>query len=268
MIEMSAFDILLLFIIAMTASIIIGVTILYFVDKKLNDISINVPACPAPVCPVPICPGAFAQPETINNSEESPESEAENIEEFVDVLKSNEGKNDEYLQTNQTVLPMVITTNGNKNNKERILLKQGYNSNGSDTPNTGDLITYPNADDVMRYRGPGCYQNIDTKNVRKLKLNEINTKTCQPYTDKSIRENAYNKVTTKFITPTPANGSNVATRDAYIFVPKLYMGKDPYIDGISYATKTIEIPADIDQIGSIPVNDYDGEPVPIGSFMS
>jgi hypothetical protein len=58
------------------------------------------------------------------------------------------------------------------------------------------------------------------------------------------------------------------TQDIMVHVPRLYMGKDPYISGISYAGASIEIPADIDQIGSIPVNDFDGDPVPIGSFMS
>lgn len=294
--EIDALDILLLFILAIALAMIIGMNVLYVVDKKLSDIQINVPACPEcpkPVCPQPICsptgrPGSIyetgpkaetetkqTQSQTQNNLPKHSETETNlkpshhlSIERFEDVRKSNEdGNNAQYLKTNQTVLPMVITQNNTPTNRETILLKQGYNSIGSDKPNTGDMITYPSSDDIVRYNGPGCYQDIDTKNVRKLKFDEINNKTCRPYTGKNIKEDSYNTIKTSYISPSSNNPDRVIKQDVKFYVPRVYMGIDPYMSGVSYAGMSIEIPADIDQIGSIPVNDYDGEPVPVSAFM-
>lgn len=46
--EINTFDILLLFILAIAVSLIIGINILYVVDKKMSDIKINIPQCPVP----------------------------------------------------------------------------------------------------------------------------------------------------------------------------------------------------------------------------
>lgn len=49
-------------------------------------------------------------------------------------------------------------------------------------------------------------------------------------------------------------------------IQKAYMGENPYIKGVSYVDMKIENEADVDQIGSIPVNDYNGEPMPLLLF--
>lgn len=317
--EIETFDILLLFILALALALIIGINVLYVVDKKLGDVQINVPACPKPSCPRPVCPTPVCSPSRsgmsqigqnpvhvsshTNNPRDSRSTQRtaksqsseqntgtshkvsakcqskdgrctvdlakpENIEGFEDVAKSNEDGNDsQYLGTNQTVLPMVITQDSTPTTRRTVLLRQGYNSTGADKPNTGDSITYPSDADVVRYRGPGCYQNIDTKNVRKLKYDEINDTTCRPYTDGSVREESYNDLSTRFMTPSSNDPDRIVQQDIRFYVPRVYMGIDPYMAGVSYASMSLEIPADIDQIGSIPVNDYDGEPVPVSAFM-
>jgi hypothetical protein len=72
-----------------------------------------------------------------------------------------------------------------------------------------------------------------------------------------------NNITPSFLMP----DNVVKSQDVHFYVPNLYMGFDPYIRGMSYANMSLEIPADIDQIGSIPVNDYQGDPMPIGSSI-
>lgn len=277
--EIDIFDMLLLFILAIALALIIGVNVMYVVDKRLSDIQINVPACPA--CPPCIVPNYqisksqaknnhFAQELTINQSSaDQNKPEQEYVEGFNTIGKSNEdGDNEIFLGTHQTVLPMIVTQDSDKNNRKTLMLRQGYSTTGSDTPNTGDLITYPSSDDILRYQGPGCFQGIDTKNVRQVKIDEINATSCRPYTGDAIKEDSVNHMRVKFMVPSSNEPDRSVTQDIMIHVPRLYMGKDPYISGISYAGASIEIPADIDQIGSIPVNDFDGDPVPIGSFMN
>jgi hypothetical protein len=290
--EIETFDILLLFILALAIAMIIGANVLYMVDKKLGNVQINVPACPKPLCPRPICPSIHTSVEhNVSKKHSSKDKKysvdltkgsetllkiknkivdvSTDIEKFEDVGKSNEdGNNAQYLKTNQTVLPMVITQDTTPTKRNTILLKQGYNNTGADKTNTGNTITYPPADDVVRYRGPGCYQNIDTKNIRKLRVDDMNDKTCRPYTDGSVREASYNQIRSGFMTPSSNEPNRIVQQDIRFYVPRVYMGTDPYMSGISYAGMNLENPADVDQIGSIPVNDFNGEPVPIGSFMS
>ena len=313
--EIEIFDILLLFILAMTFALIIGINVMYIVDKKLGDVQINVPACPKPSCPRPIYPAHIctrsgpkgssktnpklaityeSQPSesikstthqealidshyTVSTKCKSKDGKCiidlaknqKNVESFEDVSKSNEDGNDaQYLETRQTVLPMVITQDNTPTSKKTVLLRQGYNNTGADKPNIGDNITYPSSANVIRYNGPGCYQNIDTVNIKKLKFNEINNTSCRPYTDGSVKEDSYNQIKSGFMTPSSNEPNRIVQQDIRFYVPRVYMGVDPHMSGISYAGMSLENPADIDQIGSIPVNDYNGEPVPISSFMS
>jgi hypothetical protein len=164
--EINIFDMLLLFILAIALALIIGVNVMYVVDKRLSDIQINVPACPA--CPPCIVPNYHqltksqtnqsnqiihpAQKLSIHQSSEQNDTnlEQEHIEGFDSIGKSNEdGNNEIFLGTNQTVLPMIVTQDSDKNNRKALMLRQGYSTTGSDTPNTGDLITYPSSDDIL-----------------------------------------------------------------------------------------------------------------------
>ena len=69
------------------------------------------------------------------------------------------------------------------------------------------------------------------------------------------------------MSPSANEPDRIVEQTINFYVPRLYMGKDPFIRGTAYASLSIESPADIDQVGSIPVNDYDGEPVPVSSFV-
>jgi hypothetical protein len=199
----------------------------------LNNIEINVPVCPQ------------IQTQKIN-------SKSEEIEKF----SPNE-------------LPINIIENSDIENSDLsgkpIIIRQGYQSSDQ---NIGNNITYPAADDIVRYRGPGCYKNIDITDTNDTNdTKPANNRTCRPYAGK-IRENAYNIIKTNFLSPSSNDPNNTIQQDIKLYVPRVYMGKDPYISGISYASMNLEIPADIDQMGQIPVNDFNGEPVAINSLMS
>ena len=46
--NINTFDIILLFILAITVSLIIGFNVMFIINKKLSDIKINIPMCPKP----------------------------------------------------------------------------------------------------------------------------------------------------------------------------------------------------------------------------
>lgn len=403
--ELSTFDILLLFMFAIAVSLVIGVNVLYIVDKKLNDIQINVPACPIPVCPKPICYPKInpkINPKSIMSTHMSthvptqkintqsmpkimPKIMAKNTPECVldvtsenasemalitmpnqiesnqtklDRTKSNRIENfmsvgdiytpdratdtdlaidrpadhdaqkytdpsmmyttnalvtnkpgpyspaddvtsvsDDYQLIEKTIqTPLVIVNDSSPTHKQTLRLHQGYMNNEQTVTNDntlisppnsttadlgvvnrsrpGDRITYPSADDVTRYNGYGCYQNIDTRDVRQVNMKKTNGQyagsfagSCRPYTDNSITEGAVNSINASFLSPLTNDVKDIKSANIRFHVPKLYMGRDPYISGVSYAKMSIGGPADIDQIGSIPINDYDEEPVPVGAFV-
>jgi hypothetical protein len=160
--------------------------------------------------------------------------------------------------TNSQTLPVIMTAN---KNKDKLLFRQGYQNYDNKHPNTGDAITYPKESDVLLYNGYGCFKNVDDKSIRKVTTTPIQQPRCMA----NIKEDAYNKLTAKFYDNNVT--SPIMQQYGQMYVPTVYMGGDPYMPGVSYSNLSLEIPADIDQIGSIPVNDYDGEPVPIGSFI-
>jgi hypothetical protein len=288
------FDILLLLLLAIALALIIGISIVYVVDKKLNDIRINVPACPVPVCPEPICPKLS----NINISES--EQEFNQVKEGFKTMKegfqtmalaANEGadldmnykivpreigedgifiSNDPINPNGRTIDPLVLTqdfgVNDANTGKHSVLLRQGYSGSPSDTYNKGDSITYPSADDTVRYNGDGCYRGNDVRYIRKLEEKDLITTSCRPYTDTATKEGSFNKIRARMMTAGSNSANYVVDENIIFYVPKLYMGRDPTISGISYAQMNIENPADIDQIGSIPVDDYNGEPVPVDAY--
>jgi len=314
--ELKTFDILLLFLLAIALSIVIGAAVVYFVDKKLNDIQINVPACPTPTCPIPVCPKYPDYSNGVMNEQESEtvvNEEVTHVEPFQMMAKAmNDGVDldldldyapvtRELLDaggakkscgacgtpgtceapgtcgtpiapnpTNsngQPIPPLVITQDSDNKTTKSVLLRQGYSSSPTDTTNKGDSITYPPADDIVRYNGDGCYRGEDKRFIRKLEKKDTITSSCRPYTDNRTREGDYNHITARMMTAGSNSANYTVDEDIDFFVPRLYMGKDPTISGFSYAQMGIETQADVDQIGSIPVNDYSGEPVPLSAFM-
>jgi hypothetical protein len=167
----------------------------------------------------------------------------------------------------QSQRPLIVMNNPDLKTHRQVLLQQGYNSTpGLDKPNIGKKITYPAADDTLRYDGNGCYRDINTTNIRKLTGKQINKRNCRPYDDKIV-EGAVNTLKHQgFFSPMSNAANDIRYENIHFQVPTVYMGVDPYISGVSYAMNHIELPADVDQVGSIPVNDYRGEPMPYNGF--
>lgn len=292
---------------ALSLSVVIGVGVLYIVDNRLANLEINVPACPKPVCPRPVCPGSISHNSTPIVTSNRREKNVINIPRFVDDRDvsvegdvDGEGVNEMYRPHTQSnakqeqkehfrssldstnlddvhepvhltpsyVNPLVITQDSSDTLRKTVLLRQGYTGTPIDGTNRGDEIRYPSANDIVRYSGPGCYSGIDVKSIRRIETKDLEKSRCRPYTDKSIREGSQNIIPALTMTPGSNDPNTIVTRNIGIYTPKLYMGVDPYIGGVSYAQMSIETPADVDQIGSIPVNDYDGEPMPVNSFVN
>lgn len=283
--DLHTFDILMLFLLAVALAMAMGIGIVYFVDKKLSDVQINVPACPRPICPKPTC-----YPSEGNNNNEVVDNtfKDDNNENFQmmatnSALAKNDGVNmdSDYTEiyedgipfSNPTnpngtsIPPMVLTQDSDSKTTKTILLRQGYSSIPPDSQNKGDNITYPSADDVVRYNGDGCFKGQDMRYIRKMEAKDLVTKSCRPYTDLKTKEGSINNKKLKMMTAGSNSANYVVEENINFYVPRLYMGKDPTISGISYAQMNIENPADIDQIGSIPVDDYSGEPVPVSAYV-
>lgn len=160
----------------------------------------------------------------------------------------------------------------NLNNSDTVTLQQGYSSDpkldSEINTNINDRMSYPDSDDIVRYNGNGCYKDIDTRGIKKLSLTDNIKVRCRPYTD-NVKEDHANNIYTGFMSPMTNDVTDRKYSKIQFYVPKLYMGKDPYISGVSFALlgSDIEIPADIDQIGSIPVDDFSGEPIPVNSSI-
>ena len=288
---MSATDILLIIALALVVASIIGFGVVYIVEKKLNDIQINVPACPVPVCPKPVCP-------TFNQATNNTTLDTNIIKQNIDAT----------IQKNQIVYKTIPTTNVESNNtkhetnekenkesfgaigatlnnileavkpisieKEKepknkiVMIRQGYHTRPTepDRDVTLDQIVRPNADDIVRYNNMGVYKNIDKRQIKKVSASELSVPSTRPYGG-LMREGGNNRLTVKFMSPQTNDPNNVETSSVNLYVPRLYMGKDPDVLGISYSSMELETPADVDQIGSIPINDYDGEPVALDSMM-
>lgn len=185
--NINPFDILLLFILAITVSLIIGFNVMFIVNKKLSDIKINIPACPSPNVYIKSEGGYLTKVE-------------------VDNIKRNNNSN-------------TVENLSNNYKKQTI---ETFKSDQNNTQNKRNNSNHPNS-------------------ILNIKM------------DKN------NNYTTGFIT---ADG-RILNQNVTVFIPKVYMGTDQYGGrGVSYANKSIEKPADVDQIGSIPVNDYSGQPKP------
>jgi hypothetical protein len=258
--EIKTLHIIMLFMLAFLIAIIIGVMILFMVDRKLRNIKINIPEqkCPMPNFYIHTEKGKiskidFSMYEDGNNVSNG------NIIMKNDIKKRNEKNKDvkegfDVVKSNETIeKPLPI------NDTNYIEISQGYSKIGSDMPNTGNNIRYPSHDDIMRYNDNGCYRGLN-KQVRKVETQIKNENLCK----KIPIENANNTYTTGMIN---ASGEIVNHNVSY-YIPNLYMDGYPGIRGIHYDTQSVESEADVDQIGSIPVNNYDGEPKPLGSFMS
>lgn len=262
--NISTFDILLLFLLAIVVSMIVGTNVMYVIDKKMSDISINIPDRQYPQ------PNIFIQTEdgkvkrvsmTINDSVNS--SQNNQVERFGGSIgKNNLG--DTF--TDNSIQSTVIETD---TDKSRVFLQQGYHTSPSERNlvNRGDAIINPRHDDILRYNGSGCYENLEKKGIRKVQLvNKPNLQRCED----RLHPAAVNTVRTQTMT---ANG-DIVDKNVNFYIPHTYLGVAGQRSGMPTGypawdniARTSGEPADIDQIGAIPVNNYEGEPVPVGSIL-
>ena len=191
--NINTFDIILLFILAITVSLIIGFNVMFIVNKKLSDIKINIPMCPKP-----------------------------NV----------------YIKSENGYLTKIEVDNVKRQNP----IHKGEHSNNTYDTQIVDTFKPNNNNAIDRI-------NINKKDNSNCVLNE--------YTG------GHNTYQRGYVT---ADG-NIVNQNVDIFTPHVYMGTDPYGGrGVSYANTNIERSVDIDQIGSIPVNDYNGQPKPTFSI--
>lgn len=184
--NINTFDIVLLFILAISVSLIIGFNVMFIVNKKLSNIRINIPSCPKPNVYIKSEGGYLTKIEVDNVRRDETRQIIENFNNTNEQMKDNTKKTDDSM------------INVNKSNY------------------------------------PICMLNVVMNNDNNYRTGYIS-----------------------------ANG-DIINQDVNTFIPKIYMGgMEPQgVRGVSYANKNIEKPADIDQIGSIPINDYNGQPKP------
>ena len=187
--DINIFDIILLFILAITVSLIIGFNVMFIINKKLSDIKINIPMCPKPNVYIKSENGYLTKVEVDNVKRQNPIHKVEH-----------------YSNTYEN---QIVNTFKPNNNKTR------------------------------------HHININKKDNSNCVLNEY--------------IGGRNTYQTRYVT---ADGT-ISNQNVDIFMPQVYMGTDPYGgSGVSYVNTNIERSADIVQIGSIPVNDYNGQPKP------
>lgn len=160
----------------------------------------------------------------------------------------------------------IIATDSSK---PRIFLSQGYHTTPSERNlvNRDNSILNPRHDDILRYNGPGCFERGNPEKIRRVQL--VN----KPAVDKCNGTPRIAAVNTGRRLTLTADGKIVDQHVNY-YVPLTYLGASgqragmptgyPSLDNIA---RDMGEPADVDQIGSIPVNNYEGEPVPIGSIF-
>ena len=212
--DIGTVDILLLFVLAITLSLLIAFNVIFVVDKKLSNIKINVPACSSPSIYVNTLNGTMRKMKDIDVKEGFKNIKSTN--KTISNSEDDNGNNEYLMEANKTVLPLLVN-NGSDTNRKTVLLKDAYETGKID-------------------------------------------QTCRPsigQTNPHIRTNTFNS---QILTANGIKNNNIT-----LAVPKLYMGN---VDGYSSldTQHILETEADVDQIGSIPVNDYTGQPSPVAYY--
>jgi hypothetical protein len=165
--DISSFDLLLLFLLSLVLALIIGINVIYVVNYKLSDVEINVPSCPAP--------------------------------------------------------NVIIQTDNN------LRLK-------------ADLRPIENNDDDDEIEDFSTILNDGYKG-KNMKVKHLKDKTYV-YNTKLQIDNSKNKE---------------QKNNHVLNIPDMY-GNNGKIKGYNYSNQFYREHSDLDQIGSIPINNYDGEP--------
>lgn len=297
--ELKTFDILLLFILAIAISLIIAFNVLQIVDKKMGDITVNVPklVCPTPniiikamdgtssKVPIKYVGEMYSSSTGMNNAiskyniNKSSKIEGfDTLEGRIDKSRDNEtdfispilmsGDNREQLQLSNGYsdysdndyygyVDRTDYSGANFSNDSSIDASMGYLNPYRDIDESTKIankMMYPKNDNIVRYDTPGCYSGITNNTIKK----KVDEKKNVPLCRSTIKTDSINHFKTGMIN---ASGEMILN-DVNWYVYNL--SGDPLIKGSNFGAIDFEPQADVDQIGSIPVNDYAGNPVPIG----
>ena len=153
--------------------------------------------------------------------------------------------------------------------------------------NRDDAIKNPRHDDILRYDGPGCFESGGSEKIRRVELEDrlgpnfdligpdevrryqlVN----DPHVDRCRGKPQIASVNTGRRLTLTADGQVVDQHVNY-YIPQTYLGAAGQRVGMPTGYPSLDDivrengePADVDQIGAIPVNNFEGEPVPIGSI--
>lgn len=203
-----------------------------------------------------------------------------NINENFGLVVNKNDLNDEEIRST------IVRTDSSKH-PAQIQLRQGY-------PKVNRDLEYVDHDDIVRYNGLSCQKpNVDldvnldlVKPIdRRVQLyNKPHVQLCK----NKLNIAAVNSIRTQTMT---AEGG-LSDKVVNFYIPETYLGAakkqtkmdvglfdgkpqsivmpngspDEYLSYNNISRDQGE-PADVDQIGSIPVTNYEGEPVPIGSVF-
>jgi hypothetical protein len=275
--EITGFRLMLIILFILAASVVLNMT----VNSYSQSVSLNFDEkqCPNARLTIQLEDGAIQEQNFV--CDPSTNSSIEGFSTYVGKNDLNDVSEDNGIQST------VIATDSNK---PRIFLRQGYQTTPSERNmvNRDDAIRNPRHDDIMRYNGPGCFERGGSEKVRRVQLADrtdgANIKRIgpdemrryqfvdNPAVDKCRGTPQVATVNTGRRLTLTADGKIVDQHVNY-YVPQTYLGASgqrvgmptgyPAFDNIA---RDIGEPADVDQIGSIPVNNFEGEPVPIGSI--
>jgi hypothetical protein len=138
-----------------------------------------------------------------------------------------------------------------------VTITKGYAKTGSDSPNTGRDITFPDYDDIVRYNGKSCYQDSNSRKIRRVDSTNHKIPICNG----RVNSGRVNSIDLKIIGPS----GQLSSHTANFYVPYTYMGGDYDLKGSNYGTIDYEGTSDVNQIGSIANNDYRGQPLQMGT---
>jgi hypothetical protein len=137
--EIKTYDLLLLFVLAICVSLVIAINVFFIVNKKLQNLKIDVPKCPQPIVYI-----NGSKAELFYNKNEKFKDNTQSIEKTKNVTTFMMGNNsDQIIKENIDLYQPKMynednlygTLNGDKNNKETIEVDADIDQIGSSLTN-------------------------------------------------------------------------------------------------------------------------------------
>lgn len=260
--EITGIRLILLILLILSASAFVNMMIRSYDDRF--TLRFDESECPNGKITIQLENGKISNTNFVCSSSDTSEESFSDISEGFNAYI---GKNDlNNITDDNGIQSTIIATDSSK---PRIFLRQGYHTTPSERNlvNRDEAIINPRHDDILRYNGPGCFESGGTEKIRRVEL------VPEPPIDGCRNNLKIASVNTGRRLTLTADGE-VVDQNVNYYIPQTYLGASgqrvgmptgyPSLDNI---TRDLGEPADIDQIGSIPVNNYEGEPVPIGSIL-